>query len=184
LPAGDAVGWGIVSGEQRTVLLGMVAGLGASALFFWVGHAKLPAVVPVLMDPLERLAYAVSWQAVTVVPLAAGVARIATRRFFTKEAIGGDNPALDRGLEIDRRYVQNTVEQLALASPAQLALALALPATSLRLVVLAAVWFVIARVAFWVGYHRSPLGRGFGFVSTFSPTLAMLAYCIYRLAPR
>jgi hypothetical protein len=168
-----------VSKEQKHVVVGMATGLIASAAVFYLGHEKLPPFVPVIMEPVERVTYALRWLTLPTLTLAAGVARVATRRFFSEEAIGGDDG--DHALEIDRRYVQNTAEQLLLAIPVHLIFAYHVRATSFRLIVVASLWFLVARIAFWVGYHRAPSARSFGFAATFYPTLGLLGYSIYRM---
>ena len=42
--------------------------------------------------------------------------------------------------------------------------------------------FVVGRVAFWIGYHQSPLSRAFGFATTFYPTVVVLVWVAWRVA--
>ena len=151
----------------------------ASGAVYYLGHAYLPPFVPVIMVPSERVVYALGWQVVTMLPLVLGIARIAQRRFFSEAAIDGGEA--DEALDVDRRYLQNTLEQTLLAVVAQLCLALRVPATSLRIVVVAALWFFVARICFWVGYHRSPVARSFGFAATFYPSVGTVLYCLVHI---
>ena len=43
-------------------------------------------------------------------------------------------------------------------------------------------WFIIARVAFWIGYHRSYMHRAFGMAATHFPNYLLIFYVAYRVA--
>jgi hypothetical protein len=163
------------SAEQRTVLIGAVGAFSGSALVFGLGYAFLGALHPANDDVASRLAFALRWDVFPAFALLLGIGRIGNARFLSKDAITGATP--DEGpLAIDKRYLQNTLEQLALLLIAHLAFATLAPAGKLHLLPVAAMWFVVARVAFLIGYHKAPTARGFGFGATFYPTTAMLIY--------
>ena len=161
--------------DQRRVLMGVVSATLGSALAFGAGYALLGSLHPATDDLASRIAFALRWNVVAAVALLVGIGRVGNARFASREAISGATP--DEGpLAIDKRYLQNTLEQLALFVIAQLAFVTLAPAGKLHLVAVAAGWFLVARIAFLVGYHKAPTARAFGFGSTFYPTVAFLLY--------
>jgi uncharacterized MAPEG superfamily protein len=68
-----------------------------------------------------------------------------------------------RRLRINQRYLQNTVEQIIVFAAALFGLAAYSPnGSAMRAVVASTVVWIVARVAFWLGYHRSAALRGLG----------------------
>src|SRR6202000_2661246 len=102
-------------------------------------------------DPAARLAFSVQWLQAPGLTLLAGV-WTAARRGFHADAIDGTRTPASRGLEINLRYNQNTVEQVVMAAIAWTGLAVALPAGRLYLIPALGVSFVIGRASFWIGY--------------------------------
>ena len=100
--------------------------------------------------------------------LAAIIGRIAQRRFSDDALIDGGGAAPGSPAWIDGRVLVNTVEQALLA-------ALIWPFVAMTLGGVLALYlgggFVVARLAFWVGYHVAPPLRAFGFAATFYPTV-------------
>ena len=87
-----------------------------------------------------------------------GVEAIAHERLVT--------PAIDplagfetRRMRVNARYLSNTVEQFIVFAIGLLALSHYAPS---RLLVIVSIVWIVARWAFWIGYHFSPLLRGFG----------------------
>jgi hypothetical protein len=108
--------------------------------------------------------------------LFAGVGLIANRRFFLEGAIDGERRVENTAFEINLRYNQNTLEQLALAAIAWTGLALALPVEEIGVIARMAVMFGVGRLAFWIGYHYAPWARAFGMGLTAYPTFGALVY--------
>ncbi len=169
-----------MSSEQRKVLAGMAGAVVFSAAFFEVmfQSTAIGLTPPGGIDTSWRLAYALKWEVIATLCLLAGVWKIANRRFFIPEAIEGD-PA--PSIEIDRRYLQNTLEQLVLAIVAHLALVTIVAPESIRAIAVLVMLFVIGRVTFWVGYHYSGPARAFGFGTTFYPTVAVYVFLLSRI---
>jgi MAPEG family protein len=169
-----------MSKDQSKVIAGVVAASVFSAAFFIVVF-RLTAIglmPPGGIDTSWRLAYALKCEVFAALCLLAGVGRIANRRFFIPDAIGG---SVEPSLEIDQRYLQNTLEQLVLAIVAHLALVTIVAPESIRAVAILVMLFVIGRATFWIGYHRSGAARAFGFATTFYPTVAVYAYVVSRI---
>jgi hypothetical protein len=129
------------------------------------------------------------WLLVTrIVPPIAGMESLRGRMLFTLkccciavlyclvtgvEAVAHErlsSPAFDplagfetRRLRVNQRYLQNTVEQTIVFAVALFGLAAYCPtgAQMRRVLAFTLVW-VLARFAFWIGYHRSAAMRGLG----------------------
>ena len=111
---------------------------------------------------------------------AAMVMRVATRRLGDEEMLAGG--ALHGAAAVDQRVLQNTVEQLVLALCIWPAAAVLLAEAGPGVIVTLGAGFTLARVVFWVGYHRAPLLRVAGFAATFWPTVLVALWALWRLA--
>ena len=58
------------------------------------------------------------------------------------------------------------------------------PIAYLQMVWACALWFVVARVAFWIGHRIHPLYRAPGFAGTAYLNLGMILYVLYHLVVR
>jgi len=169
-----------MSKDQGRVVAGAIAATVFCVAFFEIVFrmTDFGLTPPGGIDISWRLAYALKCEVFTALCLLAGVGVIANRRFFLPEAIaGGPSPSL----EIEQRYVENTLEQSVLAMVAHLALVVVVPDDSIRAVAILVVLFVIGRATFWIGYHISGPARAFGFATTFYPTVAAYVYVVSRI---
>lgn len=169
-----------MSNDQKKVIAGMAGAAIFSAAFFLFAFHLLNIDInpPGGRDMAWRMAFALRWESIAALSLLAGVGWVANRRFVLPDAIGGSAaPAL----EIDRRYVQNTLEQLVLAFIAHLAIAVEAPDNAMQTVPILVALFVIGRVTFWIGYHIAPTARAFGFATTFYPTIAAYVYVVSKV---
>ena len=112
--------------------------------------------------------------------LLAGIGRAAQLRHFSQN-IDGSAPVNGSPLDITRRYISNTVEQLLLFVIGATGLLYAAPDIAERLLPIMGVWFLVARLMFWVGYHKHPLKRAVGFAATFHPTIFLFGLAAYQL---
>lgn len=103
------------------------------------------------------------------------VARIALRRFFEVDTGLG---TLSEAGELDRRVLQNTVEQLVIAAAVWPAAAVLLGPAGPGVIIVLGLGFAVARVLFWVGCHRSPLLRSVGFAASFFPTVLVALWAL------
>ncbi len=107
--------------------------------------------------------------------LLAVIGRLAQQRFFDDDIIDGEPFHVGSSADIDQRVLTNTVEQLVLAMVLWPFVGLVLGgATILAL----GISFGVARIAFWIGYHKSPPLRAFGFAASFYPTIAAFLWSI------
>jgi hypothetical protein len=107
--------------------------------------------------------------------LVLGVEAIAHERLFTA-AINPLAGVETHRMRVNFRYLSNTVEQFIVFAAGLLALA---AYASSRLLVIVTIVWVLARWAFWIGYHRSPLLRGLG-APGMMQSMIVLLYVAYR----
>jgi uncharacterized MAPEG superfamily protein len=83
-------------------------------------------------------------------------------------------------LEVNQRYLQNTLEQTVIFGAALFGLAIYSPTGSeMRAVTATTIVWILARFAFWIGYHKSAAMRGIG-----APGVALvLAVLLYVVGP-
>jgi uncharacterized MAPEG superfamily protein len=142
--------------RQRTVGVAGIAAASFLALGLWLG-------IDYLMSPLAgmdslgaRMLLTLKCCCVAVLfCLVTGVEAVAHERLTS--------PAFDplagfetRRLRVNQRYLQNTVEQIIVFAASLFGLAAYSPdGSAMRAVVATTVVWIVARAAFWLGYHRS-----------------------------
>ncbi|MEM7598877.1 MAG: MAPEG family protein [Pseudomonadota bacterium] len=142
--------------ERTRVLLGMIAGLlwsvgllvGAALFLNIPVFALVPTIMTAFLAPGLILAVIIGW---------------ASMRGFAK--------APSQPGEVDRRVIQNTVEQLALAAAIWPAAAVLLGPAGPGVIMGLGVGFAVARMVYWAGCHCGAGRRAFGFAATFFPTV-------------
>jgi hypothetical protein len=165
---------------QRRVGMAAIAGASVAAVAIWLAirwYAPIPAG---LESASGRAIFTLKWLCLALLfCLAGGVEAVAHERL--------QSPAFDplaghstRRLEVNRRYLQNTLEQGVLFAAGLFGLAAyAGSGESMRAVEATAVVWVLSRFAFWIGYHRSAALRGLG-VPGMAMTLIVLLYVVAR----
>ncbi|TMV07869.1 MAPEG family protein [Ruegeria sediminis] len=147
--------------KRAVILTGMAAGaLWAFAVVGVPQQLDLPFLPLPMALPLAFL--------LPGLVMTAMVGRLAQRRFFDDAIIDGESFARGTAAEIDQRVLTNTAEQLVLALAIWPFAALTLGG---GVAIALGLSFGLTRVLFWIGYHRSPPLRGFGFAATFYPTV-------------
>lgn len=164
--------------EQRTVAIGAASGVAAMllALLF------LPGIMPQLPQDAgsgDRLAFAAKWIALAAAPLLLAIVAIGNERALS-DAIDPTAGKESRGMIINGRVVDNTMQQYVLFIAAAFAVAAASRGDQMGLVAAAAVIFVIARLAFWIGYRIDPLYRAFGFAATAYQNFLLFGIAAWR----
>jgi len=157
--------------QRRTTLSGIAVSAVAMAALWYALLRVLPS--PGSIEPLPT---ALACCAIAgLFTLVLGVEAIAHERLVTA-AIDPLAGVETRRMRVNFRYLSNTVEQFIVFAAGLLALAAyAAP----RLLVIIAVVWVVARWAFWIGYHRSPLLRGLGAPGMIQSMIVLL-YVAYR----
>ena len=146
-----------------------VAVLVTIAVLAWPGRG----------DPERAMIVAAQALAAPAACIALGVGVIAGARFRDPRLIDGETAT--GVVALADRYLRNSVEQGVLAAGAWLAFAAADPARAAVLVPRLAVLYVIARLAFAIGYAIAPPARAFGFALTFYPSVGVLALAVLAM---
>lgn len=148
--------------QRRSGMIAIVLAMPV-ALALWLAIAFLVPPLEDLETVDARMVFALRCFCVAVLfCLVMGVEAIAHERLVS--------PAFDpfagyetKRLRINQRYLQNTLEQIVVFGAALFGLAAYSPdGAAMRAVLATAVVWVLARFAFWVGYHRSVAMRGLG----------------------
>ena len=161
----------VTPAQRRTTMSGIAVSAPATLLLWWLLWKYLP-------DPIgaNRLRVAVQCCAVAALfSVVAGVEAVAHERLFTA-AIDPLAGVETKRMRVNFRFLSNTVEQYVVFAAGLLALSLY--ASAKILVIVTIVW-VLARWAFWIGYHRSPLLRGVGAPGMLQSMIVLL-YVAYR----
>ncbi len=155
---------------QETTLVrqrrsGMVA-IGVAmpvAIAMWLALAFAPPPLSGMETVDARMLFALKCFCVAVLfCLVLGVEAVAHERLVS--------PAFDplagfetKRLRVNQRYLQNTLEQTAVFAAALFGLAAYSPdGAAMRAVLATTVVWILARFAFWIGYHHSAAMRGIG----------------------
>jgi hypothetical protein len=126
---------------------------------------------PGAWDLGHRIALVIKDAVFAILPAAIAICIVAAQRLDPTMWVGRTakpNSALD----INTRFILNTFEQFTLYFIANAALALYCPLEEARTLPILTALFVLGRILFWVGYHKNPYLRAFGFGITFYPTVA------------
>ena len=157
--------------QRRTTLSGIALSVPATVLLWWLLWKFLPD--PIGAGPLEVAIQCCGVAA--LLALVAGVEAVAHERLFTA-AIDPLAGVSTNRMQVNFRYLSNTLEQFVVFAAGLLALSSY--ASAKILVIITIVW-VVARWAFWVGYHKSPLMRGIG-APGMMQSMIVLLYVAYR----
>ncbi|GET38337.1 MAPEG family protein [Microseira wollei] len=166
--------------QQKTVGWQIVAAVVFCTTFVLIAYFIIPVSLPLLDTAEQRLIFALRCQIFPLLMLFAGIATIGNSRFLSP-AINPLANAESEQMRVHLRYLSNTLEQFVLFFVATLVLSTFLDAASIKLIPILAILFVLGRIAFWIGYLKNPLYRGFGMGVTLYPTAVMLFYDAYRV---
>ena len=167
--------------DQKTVAIGAAIGVIGMMLLVWLISTTIPE--PQVVDaPGNRLAYAVRWSVVAVLPLFAMLVAIGNERFLS-EAIDPTLGKESQKMVVNGRVADNTLQQFVCFLVGILALSVSVPIGWISVVPAVAITFAICRIVFWIGYRINPLYRAPGFSSTAYMNLFMyIAVLWLRLA--
>jgi uncharacterized MAPEG superfamily protein len=167
--------------QQRRSGIGAIAGSIVISLVLWFALDRyLPPIGG--MDELStRMIVALKCVALaTLFTLVAGVEAVAHERLQTAafDPLEGHQT---RRLNVNLRYLQNTLEQIVVFSVGLFGTAAYLTTgESMRAVPATTIVWILNRFAFWVGYHKSSAMRGLG-APSMAISLVMLLYVTARI---
>lgn len=142
------------------------------AIIFFFGARAVWHWEPAAWNTLEdRLRLVMTCSFFAIMPAIFAIMIVAAQRLNTRMMVG-HMPRPNSPLEINTRFILNTFEQFTMFFVAHVTVALYAPVDEARSTVLMTVLFLVGRMTFWIGYHRNPLIRAFGFGLTFYPIVA------------
>jgi hypothetical protein len=121
---------------------------------------------------VDRIALVIKDAVFAILPAVIVICVVAAQRLNPSMWVGR-SPKSGSAVDINNRFILNTVEQFILYFIAHTALAVYGRLEEARTLVILTVLFVLGRILFWVGYHFNPYLRAFGFGLTFYPTVAV-----------
>lgn len=143
---------------MRAIAVAMLVGAVAWAALRW----GLPAI-PNMDSAQARLLFAFKgWCLAVLFCLVTGIEAVAHERLQSAafDPLAG---VRTRRLQVNQRYLQNTLEQLVVFTAGLFGLAYYSDGgDAMRAVVATVAVWIAARLAFWIGYHRSAALRGLG----------------------
>lgn len=167
-------------GERRKGIAA-IAAASVLAAALWFGIYEFAPPLAGMEDVGARMLVALKCFAIAALfCLVAGVEAVAHERLQSAAfdpLLGHDT----RRLRVNRRYLQNTLEQMIVLGVALFGLAAYLDTgESMRAVIATAVVWIVSRFAFWIGYHRSAAMRGIGAPGMMATMIAIL-YVVWRI---
>jgi hypothetical protein len=166
--------------DQRRSGIAAIAAAMIVAVGLWLAIRFLAPPVPG-MDTLEsRMVFTLKCLCCAVLfCLVTGVEAVAHER-LQSAAFDPLEGFRTRRLEVNRRYLQNTLEQIVVFAAGLFGLAAYSPdGGAMRAVVATTIVWILARLAFWIGYHRSAAMRGLGAPGMMA-SLLVLIYVVAR----
>ena len=140
------------------------------SIFFFMGAKLFWNWEPDVWTVGDRLAIVIKDAVFALLPGVIAICIVAAQRLDPNMWVGRTakpNSALD----INTRFILNTFEQFTAYFIANAGLALYCPLEEARTLPILTALFVMGRILFWIGYHKNPYLRAFGFGITFYPTV-------------
>jgi hypothetical protein len=128
----------------------------------------------------DKLELVIKDAAFAILPAVIAICIVAAQRLNPAMFVGR-TPKANSAVDINNRFILNTVEQFILYFIGNAGLALYCPPEEARTLIILTVLFILGRLLFWVGYHFNPYLRAFGFGITFYPTVAVYLWLILRM---
>ena len=139
-------------------------------------------VLTALETSWGRIGYALQWELFATILYAIFILRVALARGSDPDAVRGNKTGVSSMVEFRSRVLNNTTEQLILASFAHLGFASVAPPLQAALITPAAVsMWITGRILYVMGYTpENPLGREVGFELTLIPSLLCLSLALFH----
>jgi hypothetical protein len=125
---------------------------------------------PVAWGIADRLALVIKCAVIAIIPGVIAICIVAAQRLNPSMFVG-QVPKPNSPVDINTKFILNTFEQFTAWFIAMAGLAMYCPIEEARTLPILTALFVLGRILFWVGYHKNPYLRAFGFGTTFYPTV-------------
>lgn len=149
--------------EERRKGVGAIAISLVICAVLWISIAGFAPPIAGMESLEARMLFALKCVIVaTLFCLLTGVEAVAHER-LQSAAFDPLEKVETRRLQINQRYLQNTLEQIVIFAVGLFGLAAYSPnGEAMRAVLATTIVWILARFAFWIGYHRSAAMRGLG----------------------
>ena len=167
--------------KERRSGIAAIAVSSAVSIVLWFALMRLLPPLTGMDDAGARMLVALKCVVVaTLFALVAGVEAVAHERLQSDafDPLAGHQT---KRLQVNLRYLQNTLEQTLIFAVALFGLAAYMTSgEAMRAVPAVTVIWVVNRYAFWIGYHRSAAMRGLG-APSMAVSLIVLLYVAARI---
>lgn len=167
--------------KERKSGIAAIAISGAVSIALWFALMRFLPPLNGMEDVGARMLVALKCVVVaTLFALVAGVEAVAHERLQSAafDPLAGHQT---KRLQVNLRYLQNTLEQIVIFAVALFGLAAYMTSgEAMRAVPAVTVIWVVNRYAFWIGYHRSAAMRGLG-APSMAVSLVVLLYVAARI---
>ena len=164
--------------EEQWPFLLVLVGNWLFALVWFLGLKLFITWQPELWNGYgDRLALVMKCAVFAILPGVIGVAVVAAQR-LDPEMWVGQKVRPNSSLDINTRFILNTFEQFTLYIIGLAGLAVYAPIEEARSLPILTGLFLLGRILFWIGYHKNPLLRAFGFGITFYPMVAVYTWLL------
>jgi len=142
----------------------------ATAKYFWTWTPEAWGIA-------DRLALVIKCAVIAIIPGVLAICIVAAQRLDPSMFVGRV-PKPNSPVDINTKFILNTFEQFTAWFIALAGLAMYCPLEEARTLPILTALFVLGRILFWIGYHKNPYLRAFGFGTTFYPTVAAYAWLV------
>jgi hypothetical protein len=165
--------------SQRSTVITEIAIAFPVAAALWLGVYFILPPLTGMEDTLARLAVALKWSCVAILFCFVTAIEAVAHERLRSAAIDPLSGHETRRMNINLRYLQHTLEQLALFVPGLFGLAFySSDGGSMRAVAATAAVWMISRFAFWIGYHYGSLHRAAGAPGMVQSIVVLLYVCV------
>lgn len=158
----------------------VLVGTWIFSLVYYIGVKQVVTWRPDFWSVADRLTLMIHCSIVSLVPAIAAIAVVATQRLNPDMWVGQEVKRYS-ALDINNRFILNTVEQFILFVVGLSGIALYAPYTEAHSIPVLTSLFLLGRALFWYGYHKNPYLRAFGFGITFYPTIGVYVWLLVRM---
>lgn len=163
-----------VSEKGRTIIKQSLISLSVTGAFFLLSFLYLPIETSNITEFDDRLGFTICCLFVSALSIVIGIVAAADMR-GNSNSIDQVSCRSENLVSVANRNLQNTTEQFILHVITMLTLTLFIQGSSMRVILILSAIFLIARTV----YHFCPVIKGYGFISTFLPTMIVYTYCSY-----
>ena len=168
--------------RQRRVGMLAIAGSTIVAAALWLAIRYLWPPITGMELVGDRMLFALKCCCVAILfSLVLGIEAVAHERLQTAafDPLAGHEP---RRLRVNQRFLQNTLEQFVVFAVGLFGLAAySNEPGEMRAVLATTIVWILARLSFWIGYHRSAALRGIGAPGVMVSMLVLL-YVVFRIS--